>query len=119
MALRLAVPSLALVLWLGSVTIAPPAAADDALVTGTVSKLDLQRLRGLLTTDVGVRVFFDVPKAYLFENVQIGARVTLQLDDAGRAIKVMDTSLPDLLAIPPAPHPPEQAPVDESSQRPR
>lgn len=97
----MAVPTLALALWLIGWTGAPPAAADDALVTGTVAKLDLERLRGLLTTDLGVRVFFEVPKAYLFENVQVGARVTLQLDDAGRAVKVMDTSLPDLLDVPP------------------
>lgn len=117
MTLLMAVPGLTLALWLIASTGAPPAGADDALVTGTVAKLDLDRLRGLLTTDVGVRVFFEVPKAYLFENVQVGARITLQLDDAGRAVKVMDTSLPDLLALPPGPGPREQAPLPDPPQR--
>jgi hypothetical protein len=72
----------------------------ETVVSGTLVKLDLESLRGLLTTDLGKPVFFDVPKAYLFENVTVGARITLQLDEQGRAVKVMDTSLPDLMVMP-------------------
>lgn len=102
---RLETAVLALALWLIPLaTGTTQAAAQDKpiVLSGTVTKLDLDRLRGLLTTDLGMRVFFDVPNAYLFENVTVGARITLQLDDSGQAIKVMDTSLPDLLAIPTA-----------------
>ena len=67
------------------------------LISGTLSKLDLSNGRGLLTTDLGRPVHFEVPKAYLFENVTVGARIALQLDEYGRAVKVMDTSLPDLI----------------------
>jgi hypothetical protein len=84
--------------------LSPPAAGilhaqdrEPNVVSGTLVKLDLDSLRGLLTTDLGKPVFFEVPKAYLFENVTLGARITLQLDEQGRAIKVMDTSLPDLI----------------------
>ena len=72
---------------------------DDSVVSGTLVKLDLETLRGLLTTDLGRPVFFDVPKAYLFENVTQGARITLKLDEQGRAIKVMDTSIADFVPV--------------------
>jgi hypothetical protein len=70
------------------------------LVSGTLLKLDLDTGRGLLRTDLGRPIYFDVPKAYLFENVIVGARIALRLDDQGRALKVMDTSIPDLVAEP-------------------
>ena len=70
------------------------------LVSGTLLKLDLDTGRGLLRTDLGRPIYFDVPKAYLFENVIVGARIALRLDDQGRALKVMDTSLPDFVAEP-------------------
>jgi hypothetical protein len=70
------------------------------VVSGTLLKLDLIAGRGLLRTDLGRPIYFDVPKAYLFENVIVGARIALRLDDQGRALKVMDTSIPDLVAEP-------------------
>jgi hypothetical protein len=70
------------------------------LVSGTLLKLDLATGRGLLRTDLGRPIYFDVPKAYLFENVIVGARIALRLDEEGRAVKVMDTSIPDLVAEP-------------------
>ena len=70
------------------------------LVSGTLLKLDLTAGRGMLRTDLGRPIYFDVPKAYLFENVIVGAHIALRLDDQGRALKVMDTSLPDLVAQP-------------------
>jgi hypothetical protein len=84
---------------------APPVGAESSegplhLVSGTLLKLDLDSGRGLLRTDLGRPIYFDVPKAYLFENVTVGARISLRLDDQGRALRVMDTSLPDLVAEP-------------------
>ena len=70
------------------------------LVSGTLLKLDLVSGRGLLRTDLGRPIYFDVPKAYLFENVIVGARIALRLDDNGRALRVMDTSIPDLVTQP-------------------
>ena len=84
----------------------PPALAVEGtdgplhLVSGTLLKLDLDTGRGLLRTDLGRPIYFDVPKAYLFENVIVGARIALRLDDQGRALRVMDTSIPDLVAEP-------------------
>lgn len=82
-------------------TTAQPAGTERPMIlSGTLLKLDLDHLRGLLQTEFGKPIFFDVPKAYLFENITLGARITLQLDEYGRAQKVMDTSLPDLLPAP-------------------
>jgi hypothetical protein len=84
----------------------PPALAAEAaerplhLVSGTLLKLDLATGRGLLRTDLGRPIYFDVPNAYLFENVIVGAHIALRLDEEGRAVKVMDTSIPDLVAEP-------------------
>ena len=72
----------------------------DTVVSGTLVRLDLASMRGLLTTDLGKPIFFEIPKAYLFENVMVGSRITLQLDEQGRAMKVMDTSLPDVMVMP-------------------
>ena len=70
------------------------------LVSGTLLKLDLTAGRGLLRTDLGRPIYFDVPKAYLFENVIVGARIALRLDEEGRAVRVMDTAIPDLVGQP-------------------
>ena len=70
------------------------------LVSGILLKLDLKNNRGLLTTDLGGPVYFEVPNAYLFENVTVGARISLRLDEEGRALKVMDTSVPDVILTP-------------------
>ena len=70
------------------------------LVSGTLVKLDLSTGRGLLRTDLGRPIYFEVPNAYLFENVIVGARIALRLDDLGRAVKVMDTSIPDVVPEP-------------------
>ena len=84
----------------------PPAFASEGtegslhLVSGTLLKLDLTAGRGLLRTDLGRPIYFDVPKAYLFENVIVGARIALRLDEEGRAVRVMDTAIPDLVAEP-------------------
>src|SRR5690242_19224362 len=70
------------------------------LVSGTLLKLDLTAGRGLLRTDLGCPIYFDVPNAYLFDNVIVGARIALRLDEDGRALKVMDTAIPALVAEP-------------------
>ena len=91
---------------LAGVMIQPPTAGAEGterplhLVSGTLLKLDLATGRGLLRTDLGRPIYFEVPKAYLFENVIVGAHIALRLDDQGRALKVMDTSIPDVVPTP-------------------
>ena len=64
---------------------------------------DLLNGRGLLRTDLGRPIYFEVPKAYLFENVIVGARIALRLDDEGRAVRVMDTAIADVVITPDQP----------------
>jgi hypothetical protein len=71
------------------------------IVSGTLVTLDLSTLQGSIRTDLGKLVFFEVPKAYLFENITIGARIIVQLDHNAQAVKVMDTSLPDFFIVAP------------------
>lgn len=89
--------------------------ADDTglhLVAGTLSKLDLPNGKGLLTTDLGRPIYFDVTKAYLFENVTVGARIAMRLDRYGHAVRVMDASIPDVVPQGrPTPEPPPAEPV--------
>lgn len=73
------------------------------LVAGTLLRLDLLNGRGLLRTDLGRPIYFEVPKAYLFENVIVGARIALRLDDEGRAVRVMDTAIADVVITPDQP----------------
>lgn len=80
-----------------SVGIAEPGDSGLHLVAGTLSKLDLRSGTGLLTTDLGQPIYFEVAKAYLFENVTVGARITVRLDRDGHAVRVMDTSIPDVV----------------------
>ena len=51
---------------------------------------------GLIKTDLGKLVFFKVVKPELFKGLTVGQRVAIQLDAQGRAIKVMDTAVPEL-----------------------
>ncbi|MDQ6734310.1 MAG: hypothetical protein M3Z35_09390 [Nitrospirota bacterium] len=66
------------------------------VVTGTLEELDLTRMKGMLKTDLGKPIFFQVVKPELFERLRVGQNVTIQLDQEGRATKVMDMPIPDL-----------------------
>ena|SRR5690348_3276542 len=66
------------------------------VVTGTLEELDLTRMKGMLKTDLGKPIFFQVAKPQLFERLSVGQKVTIQLDQDGRATKVMDMPVPEL-----------------------
>jgi hypothetical protein len=69
------------------------------IVTGVIERLDLSANKGLLKTPVGKPVFFEIVKPELFQGITIGQRVTLQLDEHGRAIKAIESqSIPELPA---------------------
>jgi hypothetical protein len=104
----LAIMTVALTLAMSPMAMPQAQAADEppTVVYGTLVKLDLESLKGLLTTDLGRPLFFEIPNPYLFENVTVGARITLQLDHQGRAVKVMDSSIADIV---PAAMPADQA----------
>ncbi len=72
-------------------------AGPEQVVTGTLIKLDLKEMKGLIKTDLGKPIFFEVTKPHLFDNLSVGSRVTLQIDSHGRADKVTDASTADFL----------------------
>jgi hypothetical protein len=76
----------------------PPEAREQqpVIVSGMLEELDLSQMKGKIKTDLGQPVFFDVIKPELFKGVTVGEHVTIQVDDHGRAIKVIDTPVPEL-----------------------
>ena len=71
-------------------------------VTGTLAKLDITGGKGMLLTDLEKPIFFRLDRPELFERLSIGDRVTMQLDDEGRVLKVIET-LPAEVHEPPPP----------------
>ncbi|WP_447979294.1 hypothetical protein [Candidatus Nitrospira bockiana] len=74
----------------------PPGGNQPDVVTGILEQLDLTSSKGTIRTDLGKPIFFEVAKPELFKGLTVGERVTIQLDDQGRAIKVMDVPAPEL-----------------------
>jgi hypothetical protein len=73
--------------------------AQNLTVTGVLERLDLSARKGLIKTATGKPVFFEIVKLELFKDMTVGQRVTLQLDERGRAIKAIETqSIPELPA---------------------
>lgn len=65
-------------------------------VTGVLERLDLDHGKGELRTDLGEPVFFNVVQRELFQRLTVGKRVTIELDTAGRAVKVIAVPAPEL-----------------------
>jgi hypothetical protein len=82
--------------------VAAEAEQGGMVVSGTLEELDLTRMKGMLKTDLGKPIFFQVPKPQLFERLSVGEKVTIQVDQEGRATKVIDTPVPELKQ--PLPH---------------
>jgi hypothetical protein len=98
---------LALTMTLPALTSAGNAVALDQpeaqlRVTGTLAKLDIAAGKGMLLTDLEKPIFFRLDRPELFERISIGDRVTMQLDEEGRVLKVIET-LPAELHEPPPP----------------
>ncbi|HSA85923.1 MAG TPA: hypothetical protein VLE46_07060 [Nitrospira sp.] len=71
------------------------------VVSGTLDQLDFDSGKGLLKTDLGKPVFFDMAKPELFRRLSLGQRVTIGMDEQGKAVKVMEVP-PVELPVPPS-----------------
>lgn len=71
-------------------------------VSGTLAKLDIAAGKGMLMTDLQKPIFFRLDRPELFERLSVGDRVTMQLDEEGRVLKVIET-LPAEVHEPPPP----------------
>ncbi|HJT20474.1 MAG TPA: hypothetical protein VJ746_08385 [Nitrospira sp.] len=59
-------------------------------VTGTLSMLDLSVGKGMLKTDMDKPIFFRIGHPEQFSHLSIGDRITMQLDEEGRVVKVIE-----------------------------
>ncbi|HEU4685327.1 MAG TPA: hypothetical protein VFS39_12560 [Nitrospira sp.] len=80
---------------------APPASHT---VTGVLAMLDLSMGKGMLKTDLDKPIFFRVGNPEQFARLSIGDRVTMQLDEDGRVVKVIE-AVPSELPVPVPPPP--------------
>lgn len=84
------------------------AAADSApavhVVTGILAMIDVSTGKGMIKTDLGKPIFFQIGRPDQFSRLSIGDRVTIQLDEEGRSLKVIE-ALPSEMHEPPPPSP--------------
>lgn len=73
-----------------------PTRQGTDVVTGTLEELDLTKMSGKIKTDIGKTVAFTMTRPELFKGLSVGQRIVVGLDDQGRVIKVMDTTVPEL-----------------------
>lgn len=76
--------------------------SDDHVVTGILDQLDFETGKGLLKTDLGKPIFFDMVRPELFRRLSVGQRVTIGMNEQGQAVKVMEIP-PVELPVPPSP----------------
>lgn len=81
---------------LSTLVLAETPAEDHEVVSGVLRSLNLPEKRGVIATDLGTQVPFEITKPELFINLSVGQRVTLKLDKQGRALRVMDNAAPEL-----------------------
>jgi hypothetical protein len=67
--------------------------------------LDLEAGKGMLKTDLGKPIFFEVSRPELVTRIRLGDRVTVQLDDEGRTLKVTEALAAELHESPSEPSP--------------
>ena len=76
---------------------AEPKGQDSPVVTGTLKELDLPKMSGKITTDLGQTIAFTIKSPELFKGLSVGEHIAVRLDDQGQVVKVMETPLPELL----------------------
>lgn len=74
----------------------------DHVVTGILDQLDFSTGKGLLKTDLGKPVFFEMVRPELFRRLSVGQRVTIGMNEQGQAVTVMEIPPPEIPTPPPA-----------------
>ncbi len=62
----------------------------DHVVSGTLDQLDFATKKGLLKTELGKPVFFEIVRPELFRRFSVGQRVTIGINEQGQAVKVIE-----------------------------
>jgi cold shock CspA family protein len=73
------------------------------VITGILALMDLSTGKGMIKTDLGKPIFFHISRPDQFSRLSIGDRVTIQLDDEGRSLKVIEALPSEVHEPPPAP----------------
>src|SRR6478609_181066 len=63
---------------------------DHHVVTGILDQLDFDTGKGLLKTDLGKPVFFEMIRPELFRRLSVGPRASIGMNEQGQAVKVME-----------------------------
>ena len=58
-------------------------------VSGTLAILDVSAGKGMLKTDLNMPILFKIDRPDLFEHLSVADRVTIQIDEEGRTVKVI------------------------------
>jgi hypothetical protein len=77
-------------------------APSSHVVTGTLAMVDVSSGKGMLKTDLGKPIFFQISRPDQFNHLSIGDRVTIQLDEEGRSVKVIEALPSEMHEPPPA-----------------
>ena len=70
---------------------------EQQMVSGTLTQLDLVGMKGMLNTDLGQAIMFDITKQQLFEHLPLGSRVTIGMNNDGGADRVAGASMADVM----------------------
>lgn len=74
----------------GNLQVALETVPTTQTVTGTLSMLDVSAGKGMLKTDMDKPIFFRIGHPAQFSQFSIGDRITMQLDEDGRVVKVIE-----------------------------
>ena len=74
-----------------------PIGQGSHIVTGTLKELDLVKMIGKIKTDLDQTIVFTIKSPELFKGLSVGEHIAVRLDDQGQVVKVMETTLPELL----------------------
>lgn len=75
-------------------------AADHAsnVVTGVIEEIDAGKMKLKIKTDLGKNVFFETTNPDLLKELGVGDRITAELGENGKAIKVTKVAVPEMKA---------------------
>jgi hypothetical protein len=73
-----------------------PMVQGSHVVTGTLKELDVSKMSGKITTDLGQTVAFTMKSPDLFKGLSVGEHIAVRMDDHGQVVKVMETTVPEL-----------------------
>ncbi|GJL62514.1 MAG: hypothetical protein NPIRA04_11680 [Nitrospirales bacterium] len=69
---------------------------QEKVVSGILKKWDVKEHQGMILTDLGEPVFFDIPQTNRMTKLSQGQQVTAKFDLQGNLITIIETPVPEL-----------------------